>query len=93
MCIYSARHFITSLFFFFSYCSSRCSIGHHQRDSCKLITAEESPQLNKHIQARNGPRLLLWVWTPLVCYVSCYLHLLSRPSFQLNYDQNLKIRE
>lgn len=55
--ICSARHFIASLDFF--YCSSRCSSGYHQRDLCKLITAKESPELNKHIQAGNGPRLLL----------------------------------
>lgn len=70
--ICSARHFIASLDFF--YCSSRCSSGYHQRDLCKLITAKESPELNKHIQAGNGPRLLLWlnkVWSPLVCSLTC----------------------
>lgn len=56
--IFSARHFIASLEFFF-YCSSRCSRGYHQRDLCKLIIAKESPELNKHIQAGNGPGLLL----------------------------------
>lgn len=66
--ICSTRHFIASLDFF--YCTSRCSSGYHQRDLCKLITAKESPELNKHIQAGNGPRLLLWlnkVWSLLVC--------------------------
>lgn len=29
--------------------SSSCSSGYHQRDLCKLITAIESPRLNKHI--------------------------------------------
>lgn len=78
ICISSARHFITWMWVFFVVCffgvggggSSRCSSGYHQRDLCKLIPAVESPQLNKHIWIRSGPRLLLelnGVWSPLLC--------------------------
>lgn len=65
--------FLPAFFFFFLYCTSRCSCGQHQRVLCKLVTAKESPLANKHIQkwATAPPAAPGEVWSSLLRGFTC----------------------